>query len=195
MADQPLCSIPDCGKPIEARGWCRNHYHRWYAHGDPLAGRTAVGALLAEIDRAINHSTPEACWVWRFSRIGRGYGVVQINKERFLVHRLVCQRQHGDPPTSDHEAAHSCGKGHLGCINPHHIRWATHSENCADRNAHGTENSGSKNGQSKLTESQVRQIKERLRSGCAPMPLANEYNVSRSTITDISRGRYWKSIS
>jgi hypothetical protein len=29
------CSIPDCGRPAKARGWCRMHHHRWYRHGDP----------------------------------------------------------------------------------------------------------------------------------------------------------------
>lgn len=30
------CTITDCGKPHLARGWCRLHYKRWQAHGDPL---------------------------------------------------------------------------------------------------------------------------------------------------------------
>jgi hypothetical protein len=29
------CSIPDCGKPHYARGWCPAHYHRWRNYGDP----------------------------------------------------------------------------------------------------------------------------------------------------------------
>lgn len=33
-----ICSLPDCGKPQIARGWCNPHYLRWRNHGDPLAG-------------------------------------------------------------------------------------------------------------------------------------------------------------
>ena len=36
---RPLCSIKGCAWPHAAQGWCRRHYMRWYAHGDPDAGR------------------------------------------------------------------------------------------------------------------------------------------------------------
>lgn len=32
------CTIDDCSKPVVARTWCREHYNRWHAHGDPRAG-------------------------------------------------------------------------------------------------------------------------------------------------------------
>lgn len=33
---QRICSIPDCEKPLNARGWCKGHYYRWSRYGDPL---------------------------------------------------------------------------------------------------------------------------------------------------------------
>ena len=36
MATSRLCSIPDCGKPVWARGWCGMHYQRWKASGGLL---------------------------------------------------------------------------------------------------------------------------------------------------------------
>lgn len=39
MANEPVCSIDGCGKPVNSRGWCGSHYMRWKRHGDPLAGR------------------------------------------------------------------------------------------------------------------------------------------------------------
>lgn len=30
------CSIPDCDRPVDARGWCKTHWMRWKRHGDPL---------------------------------------------------------------------------------------------------------------------------------------------------------------
>lgn len=38
MAEDRVCSIPDCGKPSAARGWCQGHYVRWKKHGDPERG-------------------------------------------------------------------------------------------------------------------------------------------------------------
>ena len=31
-----LCTLPDCGKPHMARGYCKKHYQTFLAHGDPL---------------------------------------------------------------------------------------------------------------------------------------------------------------
>lgn len=36
MAKLRLCSIPDCGKPHWAKGWCSLHYRRNKKHGTPL---------------------------------------------------------------------------------------------------------------------------------------------------------------
>lgn len=33
------CTITDCDRPMEARGWCSRHYQRWRNNGDPLALR------------------------------------------------------------------------------------------------------------------------------------------------------------
>lgn len=30
------CSIPGCGEPHSARGWCDKHYDSWRTHGDPM---------------------------------------------------------------------------------------------------------------------------------------------------------------
>src|SRR5829696_4504012 len=30
------CAVEGCEKPHYGRGWCRTHYRRWQAHGDPL---------------------------------------------------------------------------------------------------------------------------------------------------------------
>jgi hypothetical protein len=39
MATTRVCSIEGCSKPPYAKGWCRNHYIRWYRHDDPLGKR------------------------------------------------------------------------------------------------------------------------------------------------------------
>lgn len=36
MAERPVCKIPDCCKPVEAKGYCSIHYGRLRRTGDPL---------------------------------------------------------------------------------------------------------------------------------------------------------------
>ncbi len=34
------CSISECGRAAEVKGYCKRHYLKWYRYGDPLYGRT-----------------------------------------------------------------------------------------------------------------------------------------------------------
>lgn len=35
-----ICTVEGCGKPHEAKGFCKAHYRKFKTYGDPLAGRT-----------------------------------------------------------------------------------------------------------------------------------------------------------
>lgn len=37
-----ICSVEDCQLPSEAKGWCKNHYNRWYRTGDPLGVKSVA---------------------------------------------------------------------------------------------------------------------------------------------------------
>lgn len=41
MATSRVCSIPECGKPHRARGWCATHYAWHRAHGAPKITRSS----------------------------------------------------------------------------------------------------------------------------------------------------------
>lgn len=77
------------------------------------------------------------CWRWRGAlsqkRGGRHRPVIQLGKRGskiVVVARLVCEWQHGPPPTPEHEAGHTCPDGELSlCVSPHHLRWMTREEN------------------------------------------------------------------
>lgn len=82
--------------------------------------------------------TGDDCVTWPFSTNGMGYGVFAYLGENHYAHRFVCELAHGAPPTDGHQAAHSCGNGHNGCVTPSHLSWKTNSENQLDRREHGT---------------------------------------------------------
>lgn len=189
MADKSLCKIDGCGKPVVTRGWCEGHYRRWRVHGDPLGGRTPDGEPLAFLEEALGADTDE-CIVWPFGRGSDGYARVWFDGRVRPASRIVCERVHGAPPTPKHEAAHSCGKGHEGCINHRHLRWASPAENCADTLIHGTSARGERQGNSKLTEADVREIRSLLGT-MKRAEIADRFGVSGKTIGAIHRRENW----
>lgn len=83
----------------------------------------------------------DACLIWPFSLNTNGYGHLKepgSTNKTVYAHRLMCQLVNGEPPTPEHEATHSCGRGHSGCVSPVHLSWKTTSENGIERRQHGT---------------------------------------------------------
>jgi hypothetical protein len=126
----------------------------------------------------------EWCLIWPFTRI-RGYGSFGYMGKRYYAHRFMCELVHGSPPTQKHQAAHSCGMGHLGCVNPRHLSWKTMSENQLDCRKHGTQ---SKYGGARMPVGTAAQIRE-LKGVKLQREVAEEFGVSESTVSDIWLGR------
>jgi hypothetical protein len=104
--------------------------------------------------------------------------------------RVVCILVYGDPPTPNHEAAHSCGNGHLGCFNPDHLRWATVAENMQDKIDHGRSCRGELHSRNKLTETDVRAIRELGRT-MLQRDIAALYSVTTTHIGYILSRKTW----
>jgi hypothetical protein len=138
------------------------------------------------------HHTGDDCLTWPFSRTKAGYCKISIGRQEILAHRYVCELAHGAPPTTKHQAAHSCGKGH--CLSPWHLSWKTQSENEADKLAHGTHNRGERHVSAKLTEAAAREIIA-LKGLERKNKLAKRFGVSATTIGDIQAGSKWAWLS
>ena len=137
MAEERVCKIEGCCKTGKMRvGMCAVHYGRRKRHGDPLGGRRYPER--GGPQRFLRENMWLECPKWPFARGRGGYGRIQHDGKVVDVHRLVCEIVHGAPPTSEHVAAHNCGKGHLGCFGAACITWKTKSENQQDRHIHGT---------------------------------------------------------
>lgn len=193
MAEKALCKIDGCGKPVKARGWCASHYQRWRARGDPLAGgkfRPKPGEALQWLSGIAVRQHGNECLFWPFAKGAAGYGYVTISGKGRLVHRLVCAATHGGPPTMKHEAAHLCGNGHKGCVNPTHLIWKTRAENDADKILHGTTNRGERAPTAKLSEGDVLEIRG-LSGAVTQSALAERFGVSQGTISEIQNRKKW----
>ena len=125
-------------------------------------------------------------------------------RKKLLVHRLVCAAFNGPAPTDQHHAAHKDGMPSNNL--PENLRWATASENEADKRAHGTLRfgathhsatkperaaRGSRVGTSKLTEAMVVSIRADARPR---MEIAKAYGLCKSHVSEIRSGKVWKHV-
>lgn len=142
--------------------------------------------------RAHLHHARDECLVWPLYRDPFGYPIVGFNGKPRRAHRVMCELAHGPAPSPEHVAAHSCGGGRQGCVNPRHLRWATPKENGQDTARMGRcRPKGAPRW--KLTEQQVAEIKA-LKGVVTQLALAEQYGVAYSTIRDILQGRNWKHV-
>lgn len=102
--------------------------------------RRGKGAAVQWVRDHVNYNGPD-CLPWPFCRVG-GYGNFGYEGGNLYAHRYMCELVNGPPPSPKHHAAHSCGKGHEGCVHPKHLSWKTARENQLDRRQHGTQNVG-----------------------------------------------------
>lgn len=130
----------------------------------------------------------DKCLIWPHGRFKAGYGAVWDGSQNVCCHVLVCEAVNGPKPTPKHEAAHSCGQGHAGCIAPLHLSWKTPAENEADKLLHGTSNRGERQGSSKLNRADVVAIRA---STETQNILGARYGVSRQHIGKIQQGDRW----
>lgn len=137
--EKGVCSVDGCEKRDGrfTRGMCNMHYLRKVKHGDPNTLRQVPNGTLAQwLKQHVNYVEPD-CLEWPFGRDPSGYSShCRLEGRAVRGHRAMCILVHGKPPFPKAEAAHSCGNGHLGCVNPTHLSWKTHAENMADMAEH-----------------------------------------------------------
>jgi hypothetical protein len=150
--------------------------------------KTKIGAAAAYFENVVMQFTGDDCLIWPFTRNNMGYGRLSDG----YAHIKACERAHGPKPTSDHEVAHSCGNGHLGCVTKGHLSWKTHAENEADKLIHGTVARGERQGNAKLTADQVAEIFElKIAGELSQRAIADKMGVSPALVCYILKGKLW----
>ncbi len=203
MADR-TCSIEGCHRRLIARGWCVKHYQRWQSTGDPTLARVTRGPLearfWAKVDRngPIPPHTPKLgpCWLWTGCTFRGGYGQIWVGgaKRIDMAHRVAYRLEVGPIPDGQ-MLRHRCDTPL--CVRPDHLAPGSGQDNVDDRQARGrsarglwsgaythpeSRLRGERKGRARLTEDQVRTIRNApVRRGVVSM-LAREMGVSRSTV-------------
>ena len=131
------------------------------------------------------------CWLWRASLAQHyGYGQFAVGTKVFSAHRVAWVLEHGHMP--DGLVLHQCDNP--PCVKPAHMRIGTYKDNIQDMINRGRAGYykivGEGNGNSKLTDAQVRDILERYSKEKRNAPaLAKEYGITPSLIYMILHGK------
>ena len=110
-------------------------------------------------------------------------------KRQMAVHRLVLELFVGKPPVG-FDSCHNNGDRTDNRLE--NLRWANRADNLADRLFHGTLNNGTRNGQAKLKESEVVEIRKLASGGARTSDLAKQFGVKAPTISAIKSGKNWR---
>jgi hypothetical protein len=193
MAEKSICTVERCEKTAFKNGMCLNHSWRFERYGNPLhrMPKAKHGEPLKFIrEVALAHAGNE-CLIWPFARNPvSGYAVVYIDGKLSTAFRVVCEMAHGPAPDKEHEAAHECDNGNLGCVSPHHLSWQSHAANHAGTVARGNQTKGEDAGPTVLTENDVRRIRTML-GHKTQEDIASIFGVTREAVSAIKRGRSW----
>ena len=187
-----ICSVFECAREVNARGWCLMHYKRWRRHGDPLKVSQMKSGTLEDRVRHIGWSNVSGgCWEWKGSRHSFGHGVLSFQGQRIGAHRAAYSVWVGPIPEGK-EIRHKCDNP--PCINPAHLEPGTHAENMQDSAVRGRARSsrGEEKHSAILTEQKVLDIRSMALQGQSSKDLSLTYGVSYYTIRDIVTGRRWR---
>ena len=152
---------------------------------DPVRGK---GVDIQWLMAHIGHKCVECLICRRSYRESkfRGYGVLSFEGRLVKAHRKMCDLVNGPAPAPGHVPAHSCGRGHLGCVHPQHLSWKTRSDNPLDRRQHGTIPPNTWGSTGKINDSQLAQILA-LKGKRSTYEIGPMFGVSFQTIGRIHR--------
>lgn len=136
----------------------------------------------------IEPGAPDECWSWAYCKNAHGYGRLNVGGHRIeLAHRVAYEVTFGPIPDGLC-VLHRCDN--RACCNPAHLFLGTPADNSADMVAKGRSprTVGERNGRTKLTDSQITQLRGLARRGVPNRSLATMFATPMSTIQNIVKG-------
>jgi hypothetical protein len=129
------------------------------------------------------------CWEWEGQRhYLQGHGRFKFDEDYYYAHRVAYRLEYGE---IGGQINHSCENP--PCVNPNHLYDGSQQENMEDASESDSFNPlrGEDVEVSKLTESQVVEMRERYAAGETQTELAADYPVNQARVSRIVRGEAW----
>jgi len=147
------------------------------------------------------------CWEWTGKTSTSGYGIISISfdgeKSYFFVHRIIAQK-HFNKDIRGMLVCHTCDN--TKCVNPKHLFLGTQKENMRDASIKGRIRSGGdhhartnpesvprgeKNGQTKLKNKDIDEIKTLYALGESQRSIARRFSIRQGSVSRIVTGKRW----
>jgi hypothetical protein len=133
---------------------------------------------------------PNECWLWRAHISPNGYGSIfhGVNRKPRMLQAHIASYllNNGGIPTG-YDVMHSCDVRH--CVNPNHLSVGTRKDNMEDAAKKNRLRHGENHYNTKITDEQVKEIRNMpIYHGCMTK-YARIYNVSKEQIRDIIRNK------
>lgn len=148
---------------------------RWEKHRRDLAERLAAFQV---------KDGPYECWRWTGFRF-RGYGRISVGKLSMGAHRAAYEVERGPIPAGK-TVRHTCDNRE--CTNPAHLILGTVEQNNIDRNKRGRQAKGERQGNARLTEQQVIEMRKSTESNAQ---IAARLGVAKHTVAAARNGTTW----
>lgn len=157
---------------------------------------------------------PAACWPWTAGTDDKGYGSLKWRGKSKRAHQVALELHLGRALKNG--SLHTCDNP--PCCNGTHLFEGTRADNNADKTRKGRQakgeilartkrgddnptrknpsivRRGERHGMAKLTTESVAQIRLRLAAGERQRDIAASFGVSRTSVSSIGLGRYWKQV-
>lgn len=133
----------------------------------------------------------ESCWLWTGGPDTRGYGRVTLGGRVVLAHRASFKIHNPGVNLSGKAVCHSCDN--RLCVNPDHLFSGSSKDNLGDASRKGRMHlsRGDKNGNSKLSEAEVRAMLLESFEGVTTAELSAKYGISVTHVSRIISGKRW----
>lgn len=149
--------------------------------------------IVAETANDQNPWNSHPCIEWPFHNKRVGYGRLKTkNHKTESAHRLSWIIANGPIASSRLFVCHHCDRP--ACVRPIHLFLGTCLDNARDAREKGRYAVGERQGNARLKENQIHEIRTRLLSKESHCSIARVYKVSSSTIWRIAHNLYWKHV-